>query len=196
METDILEHPVRLLNSVLLLFCFLSSCEVAKSSPSLIASADTLKLVNKNGVKHFNGVPFSGKLFKQEVKTGDTLFIENYFKGLKHGIFKRFYPNNILYEKRYYNMGEKEGVHLGYWKNGQLAFQYHLEDNVYHGSLKSWNKQGQIIKFLNYFRGQPLGQQQLWEDNGTVRTNYVIKNNRRYGLLGTKNCVNVSDSLQ
>ena len=131
METDILEHPVRLLNSVLLLlFCFLSSCEVSKSSPSLTASADTLQLVNKKGVKHFNGVPFSGKLFKQEVKTGDTLFIENYFKGLKHGIFKRFYPNNILYEKRFYNMGEKEGVHLGYWKNGHLAFQYHLEDNV------------------------------------------------------------------
>ena len=27
------------------------------------------------------------------------------------------------------------------------------------------------------------------------KSNYIIKNNRRYGLLGTKNCVNVSDDL-
>ena len=195
MEMDILEHPERLLSSFILLFCIFFSCEIEKPIPLIIVNADTLQLEDKKGLKYFNGLVFSGMVFKQKAKSGDTLFIENYYQGLKHGIFKRFYSNNILFEKRGYKMGNKEGVHLGYWENGNLAFQYHLEDNVYHGSLRSWNKQGQIIKFLNYSRGQPLGQQQLWEDNGSVRTNYVIKNNRRYGLLGTKNCINVSDSI-
>ena len=74
---------------------------MAKSSPSFIASADTLQLVDKKGVKHFNGVPFSGKLFKQEDKSGDTLFIENYFKGLKHGDGKFIGANGSTYEGSY-----------------------------------------------------------------------------------------------
>jgi antitoxin component YwqK of YwqJK toxin-antitoxin module len=129
-------------------------------------------------------------------KNRDTLSIENYQVGLSHGVFKRFYPKNIVFEKRSYYKGSKEGVHLGYWKNGSLAFAYNLKNDIYHGTLKEWTKSGQIIKSLNYINGQEFGHQQLWYDNGEIRSNYIIKNNRRYGLLGTKNCVNVSDSIQ
>ena len=93
-------------------------------------------------------------------------------------------------------MGKKEGQHLRYWDNGNLAFEYHLEDGVYHGNNRAWNREGQIVKSLHYTRGQQKGHQQLWDDKGVIRTNYVIKNNRRYGLLGTKNCINVSDSIR
>ena len=77
-----------------------------------------------------------------------------------------------------------------------MAFAYNLKNDIYHGTLKEWTKSGQIIKSLNYINGQEFGHQQLWYDNGEIRSNYIIKNNRRYGLLGTKNCVNVSDSIQ
>ena len=93
-------------------------------------------------------------------------------------------------------MGKKEGIHIGYWEDGSLAFEYNLKDDEYNGSLKEWNRNGQIIKSFNYVNGYENGSQKLWFDNGEVRSNYVIKNNRRYGLLGTKNCINVSDSIQ
>ena len=32
-------------------------------------------------------------------------------------------------------------------------------------------------------------------NNGKVRSNYLVINGKRYGLLGTKNCVNVKDSI-
>ena len=76
-----------------------------------------------------------------------------------------------------------------------MAFEYNLKDDEYNGSLKEWNRKGQIIKSFNYVNGYEKGSQKLWFDNGEVRSNYVIKNNRRYGLLGTKNCINVSDSI-
>ena len=196
MEVDILEHPVRLLNNALLFLCLTISCQKIESPDRLVVNADSLSRVNKGKLKLYKGTPFSGMIFKQDMLSGDTLYIENYQLGLKHGIFKRFYPNQLLFEKREYRKGKKEGLHLGYWENGMLAFEYQLENDVYHGSLKSWNRTGQIIKSLNYNRGQQLGHQQLWDDNGAVRTNYIIKNNRRYGLLGTKNCINVSDSIQ
>jgi antitoxin component YwqK of YwqJK toxin-antitoxin module len=161
-----------------------------------VANADTLTLVGKGPLKYYNHQPFTGMLFKLDSLSRDSLFIEHYLLGYKHGRFKRFYPNNQLFEERSYRMGKKEGRHLGYWENGNLAFEYHLENDEYHGSLKAWNANGQIIKFLRYERGQEVGRQQLWYDDGAVRTNYIIKNNRRYGLLGTKNCTNVSDSIQ
>lgn len=195
-EVAILEHPVRLLSNALILLCLISSCEKAKSPRSIVVNADTLDWVNQGALKLYKGVPFTGKVFKQDSVSGDTLYIENYQLGLKHGSFKRFYPNHLLFEKREYKMGKKQGLHQAYWEDGKLAFEYQLENDVYHGSLKSWNRQGQMIKSLNYSRGQQLGHQQLWDDNGEIRTNYIIKNNRRYGLLGTKNCVNVSDSIQ
>lgn len=196
MEVDILEHPVRLLSNALILLCLICSCERGRSPRPRVANADTLDWVNKGKLKLYKGVPFTGKVFKLDSLSGDTLFIENYQLGLKHGSFKRFYPNHLLFEKREYRMGQKQGKHLGYWDNGKLAFEYPLKEGVYHGNLKAWNRAGQIIKSLHYSHGQQVGHQQLWDDNGAIKTNYVIKNNRRYGLLGTKNCVNVSDSIQ
>jgi antitoxin component YwqK of YwqJK toxin-antitoxin module len=48
---------------------------------------------------------------------------------------------------------------------------------------------------MNYEAGIEVGQQRQWYDDGSVRSNYVMKNGRRFGLLGTKNCINVKDSL-
>ena len=195
MAINTLARLGRLLSSALL-FLGLLNCENKKSILTWVANADTLRLVNKGPLKYYNKHPYTGTVFKLDSLSGDSLFTENYLLGSKHGIFKRFYPNNQLFEERSYRKGKKEGLHLGYWENGNLAFEYHLENDEYHGSLKAWNPSGQIIKFLNYERGQEAGRQQLWYDDGAVRTNYIIKDNRRYGLLGTKNCTNVSDSIQ
>ena len=79
-------------------------------------------------------------------------------------------------------------------KNQKGLFHLRIEDTDKERS-KDEHK-NQIIKSLNYTNGQESGHQQLWYDNGEIRSNYIIKNDRRYGLLGTKNCVNVSDSIQ
>jgi antitoxin component YwqK of YwqJK toxin-antitoxin module len=196
MAINILAHPGQSLSSVFVFLCLLISCRPPQSTSEKIAHADKLKLAQKGKIKYYKDKPYTGGVFKLDSLSGDTLLIENYWEGHKHGDFKRFYAHNQLFEKRSYRKGKKEGVHLGYWDNGNLAFEYHLKNDVYHGSLRGWNSAGQIIKWLNYDQGQESGRQQLWNDNGTIRTNYVIKNNRRYGLLGTKNCINVSDSLR
>ena len=44
----------------------------------------------------------------------------------------------------------------------------------------------------SYKNGYELGEQKIWDKNGEIVTNYIIKNGRRFGLLGKKNCVNAS----
>lgn len=195
MEVDFLEHPERLLSNLLIILFLAYSCEGLNSSASLVINSEDSRITNLKGLILLDGLPFTGTLIKSQENSSDTIFIRNYSKGYKNGIFKRFYANNFLQEQRQYVMGKKNGKHIGYWDNGKLAFEYLLEDDVYNGNQRDWNRDGQMIKSLNYIDGQQEGLQQIWDDNGIIRTNYVIKNNRRYGLLGTKNCVNVSDSI-
>ena len=61
------------------------------------------------------------------------------------------------------------------------------------GQIKFGLKSGLLIEEGNFKEGYEFGVQKTWYLNGKVKSNYIIKNNRRYGLLGTKNCVNVSN---
>jgi antitoxin component YwqK of YwqJK toxin-antitoxin module len=58
------------------------------------------------------------------------------------------------------------------------------------------NKYYQIkIKDFNYKKGYENGSQRMWWSDGKIRANYVIKNGKKYGLLGYKICVNPYDSV-
>ena len=39
-----------------------------------------------------------------------------------------------------------------------------------------------------YVDGKEAGAQRMWNEDGTLRANYVIKEGRRFGLLGSKPC--------
>ena len=52
-----------------------------------------------------------------------------------------------------------------------------------------------LLRVSNYKNGYEHGQQKIWYPDGRIKSNYIIKNGRRYGLLGIKNCINVSDSI-
>jgi len=127
--------------------------------------------------------------------TTDTAEIRSYRDGLENGAWKQFYPSNKLKELRYFENGRKVGIYLGWWENGNRKLVYHFKDDEYEGDCSEWNEDGLLVKVMHYKRGHEEGRQQLWYDNGKVRANYMIINGRRYGLLGTKNCTNVSDSI-
>lgn len=70
-----------------------------------------------------------------------------------------------------------------------------VSNDEYTGDFKEWIASGLLIKHFHYKNGQEDGSQQLFYENGKIKANYVIINGKRYGLLGTKNCKNVSDSI-
>ena len=63
------------------------------------------------------------------------------------------------------------------------------------GELKEWMETGQPYRFFHYIKGYEEGSQKMWWSNGSIRANYVIKNGKRYGLLGLKICSNPYDSV-
>lgn len=154
-----------------------------------------VQITQKNGILFVQNKPYSGTLFALFPNQKDTLFIQNYQAGKEHGVWKQFYNAHQVHEIRYFENGQKVGKYVAWWENGKPKLAYHFEKGEYQGICQEWNPQGTLVKEMHYEKGHEEGSQKVWYDNGKIRSNYVIKNGRRYGLLGTKNCKNVSDSV-
>jgi antitoxin component YwqK of YwqJK toxin-antitoxin module len=143
---------------------------------------------------YYNHNYFTGFQFSV-YNNGDTAFVYGYFNGMLEGIQKKWYENNQLAEERFYINGKKEGTHKGWWQDGKPKFIFDASNNDYEGEFKEWYASGVMAKKFHYIKGQEEGSQRLWWDNGTVRANYVIRNGKKYGLIGLKICINPYDSI-
>jgi antitoxin component YwqK of YwqJK toxin-antitoxin module len=148
-----------------------------------------------NDVVTFKGENFTGCMYALDSLTKDTLYIAEYSDGLLHGRSKKWYAGKQLMEERFFSRGRKNGKQTSYWQNGNKRFEFVAKDDAYEGELKEWSIDGNLIHLANFKKGQEEGTQKLWYDNGKIRANYVMLQGKRYGLLGTKNCRNVSDSI-
>jgi antitoxin component YwqK of YwqJK toxin-antitoxin module len=157
-------------------------------------NASSLHLENRNGIVYHEKNPFTGSVFELNEKN-DTIALFGFYKGKEHGEWKHFYDNGQIQEIRYFDKGVKIKTLKRWWENGQLQFQCTFKNGEYEGTLQEWNENGQLTKEMNYQNGYENGSQKMYYDNGKIRSNYVVKNGKRTGLLGTKNCVNVSDSI-
>jgi antitoxin component YwqK of YwqJK toxin-antitoxin module len=157
-------------------------------------NAATVQITMQQGLAFYQGRPFTGMLYTLAANN-DTIQVTGFNQGKEHGTWRSFYPSNRLQEKRYYHNGQKTGKYIAYWPNGKQKWLYHFNRNEYHGQCLEWNDKGLLVKNMNFNMGYEDGPQHQWYDNGKVKANYLMINGRRYGLLGTKNCVNVSDSI-
>lgn len=157
-----------------------------KSSSSIFISDDLVFYKNEK---------FSGTLFELSYNKKDTILSEAYQNGLLDGISKKWYPNKQLMESRSYKQGHKDGKQIAYWSNGNKRFEFIAHNDAYEGEMREWTINGNLFHLAHFINGQEEGIQKMWYENGKIRANYVIIKGKRYGLLGTKNCKNVSDSI-
>lgn len=146
------------------------------------------------GITTINSQPFTGTLFLL-YENNDTAFLHSYENGREHGEWKEFYPHHMIKEKRQFNNGKKTGKYIAYWPNTNNQLEYFFVNDEYNGTCREWMSDGTLIKEMNYNNGHEEGPQKAWYNNGKIRSNYTVVNGRRFGLLGTKNCRNVSDSI-
>lgn len=191
-------HPVRLLFSALLIIGACTESAVKLPQPEVDQPwvwADTADIVTHKGLTTLEGEILSAFVLETYPNSSDTLKVTSFVRGYKHGTSTAYFPNNTLREIREYKKGRKVGEYIGYFPNGDVHFSFHFENDNYHGTAKEWTQEGILIKEMNYDKGYESGPQKVWYDNGKIKSNYIVKDGRRYGLLGTKNCINVKDSI-
>lgn len=197
-------HQARLLSKIFIGSCFiLIGCKNPENeqpihevtNSSLLVNQLDSSFVNLNGIIHWKNKPFTGRVYSLYPSTTDTAFIQEFVNGLENGEWKKWYPSHQIKEARFFVNGKKEGVYSIYWENGNKQLEYHFVNDEYEGVCREWNETGSLTREMNYIKGHEEGSQKWWYDNRKIKANYVIINGRRYGLLGTKNCINVSDSI-
>lgn len=177
-----------------LLASLLLSAHTWHEPPSQMVNASLAHVKQLKGVCYVNNQVFTGTLFTLS-PLGDTLSISAFDDGFAHGTWFQFYKRGYPKETRYFERGKKMGEYIGWWENGRLKFLAHFANDEFEGTRKEWNQNGLLIRSMNYQAGHEEGAQQAWYENGKVKSNYVVLSGRRYGLLGTKHCTNVSDSI-
>ncbi len=180
-------------NSILLLGC-LTSCVKEKNDVLLKShNSQTIQLIEKNDKVYHENKLFSGKLYT--LKEKDTVYKVTYLDGLKNGAEYVCYPSGKKKELREYKNGMQHGIARGWYINGKKMFEYDFKNDVFNGKYLEWYENGIMYRNQHYKNGYELGSQQVWNIDGKIKINYIIKDGRRYGLLGTKNCKNVTEIL-
>ena len=190
---------------LLIISIIFSSCKEEKdengsintkaTETALFISTQSKELKIQDNILYFKNKKFTGILYMLDNNQRDTLSIEGYSDGILNGVSKKWFSNAQLMEMRHYTNGQKNGKQIAYFENGKKKFEFIAIDDHYEGELLEWNIDGSLIHLATYKNGQEEGTQKMWYDNGKIRANYVMLNGKRYGLLGTKNCKNVSDSI-
>jgi antitoxin component YwqK of YwqJK toxin-antitoxin module len=206
MEADFMAHQVQFLNKILTgSLLFLLGCnatvEEQKVKPEIVAgkeislSSTDAGLYRVNGIVYRKNSPYTGSIITLFPGTSDTSLIERFLAGKEHGVWRKFYLSHRLKETRLFRDGKKVGDLIIYWENGNRQLHYVFDNDEYEGICREWNEAGMLTREMGYHLGHEAGAQKWWYDNGKIKSNYIISNGRRFGLLGTKNCVNVTDSI-
>lgn len=98
------------------------------------------------------------------------------------------WENGFIRREEHRLNGELDGDVRGWYADGSPAYRYHFVSGVSEGLQEQWYPSGQPLTRFHHHAGHEAGQQQMWNADGTIRSNYVIKGGRRFGLLGTMGC--------
>ncbi len=168
--------------------------KIAKTLPPVYVSAGDSSFVFHQDTLYHGKTYFTGYRYGT-YENGDTAFIQGYFNGLEEGWQRTWYRGGQPEAERFYINGKKEGTHRGWWPGGNPQFLFTLAGDEYEGAFSEWYASGNLGKKFHYVHGREEGSQQLWWDNGSIRANYVIRNGKKYGLIGLKICANPYDSV-
>ena len=141
-----MEHLELLINRALLLF-FIAffGCTPNESVLMIHEGSNDLDLFKINVT--YRGKVYSGMVYNTN-NIGDTISIGEYKNGLKNGLWKKFYSNGKLKEKRSFKNGLKVGLYEGFYSNGAKNFVFNFKNGEYNGTNRLWAKNGQILRRL------------------------------------------------
>lgn len=165
---------------------------VAATVPDLRMESGDSSLHRARGILYCDALPFSGYLVERY--PGSVVrSVTPYVQGREEGTARGWYPDGTPMYEREFVGGKREGTHRGWWSDGRLRFEYNFRNDLHQGTAREWYESGARFSEFNYDCGQEQGAQRTWDEDGRVRANYVVKDGRRYGLIGSKPCSNPLD---
>ena len=158
-----------------------------ESTPAREIAIDDPRLAEREGLLYLDDLPYSGQIV--------TLYPdrtiarrEGYRDGRRDDTAWVFGASGQLLEERVYRDGRKIARHRGWYEDGSRRFDYTFVDDRHEGSAREWYPDGRLYRNFTYVAGHEEGRQVMYDEAGIMRANYVVRNGRRYGSIGTKPC--------
>jgi len=177
---------------VMLLLVLTVASILVDGDPSATLDANDPGLRREGLLLLDEGEPLSGNLVERD-EQGRVLALTPYRNGTKHGVARTWHANGTLASSRSFEHGVKVGHHFAWWENGRPRLDLHFADGVYQGTCREWYETGQIAHEARFESGHEVGLQRSWTMTGDLFSNYVVRDGRRYGLLGAKPCCTIED---
>lgn len=191
---------IRLIQVSLLLVILLYSCEADKindgdplieiviNESAINIKSYTPKVAQKDRLFYLNDTLYTGVISQFE---NGKYFGEIHLKdGLFHGEFKEWFPDESLKTLKVYEHGYENGQQKGWHQNQNTSYTYDVINGLKEGVYKEFYPNGALQIERRYSKGEELHNKILNIDGGVI-ANYVKKDGRYYGLLGSSNCVSV-----
>lgn len=173
---------------LLLLFTFLCGACSEPTPLNLKVKHSDLNLYIRDGRWWYNGRVFSGWI--QEVQSDQLVtFRMPVEEGLANGLAVGFYENGLKMLERAYVNGKLEGQSRQWWRNGKCKYLLCYKDDKYEGVQRAFFENGHLREEANYVAGKPDGLQRVWDESGQLTSNYMIRNNRVYGIVKVQSCI-------
>ena len=134
----------------IILSILILGCNTEKPIP--IATLECKYLTDKDGVIYNGEELFSGSCktvfdFDGEYEfNGNTSEIRTYKRGLRHGVWAKYYTNGKLEYKGNCKNGYIHGQYTGYYENGQLKEEGRLKKGYRDGEWSLYSDQGELVK--------------------------------------------------
>ena len=126
------------------------SCDTEKPIP--ITTLECKQLTDKDGVIYNSEELFTGSCktvfdFDGEYEfNGEINEIRTYKRGLRHGVWAKYFRNGQLEYKGNCKNGYIHGQYTGYYENGQLKEKGILKRGYREGKWLLYSDQGELIK--------------------------------------------------
>jgi antitoxin component YwqK of YwqJK toxin-antitoxin module len=163
-----------------------------RQGTGLIVASHREGLTRSAGKLWLGGQVLTGTL-EERYPSGALRSRTVYSDGLRHGVMRRWHADGRVAALRAYRQGIKIGRHQAWWDNGQPRLDVRFVAGLAHGNHRSWYRHGQPHEQRSYQNGAESGAQRSFAADGRMRANYVVRDGRRYGLLGARLCFTVRD---
>lgn len=157
--------------------------------PPLQVDAADGELRRQGALQLWRGEPLSGWLV---LRAGGQMRERTpYWQGRREGLAEAWHSNGQRAYARLYRGDKRTGVHRGWWPNGQLQFERRYVNDQFEGTQRAWFENGVLFEVGQFANGREEGRQSQYAEDGKLIANYVVRDGRRYGVVGRFDCTTV-----
>lgn len=116
-------------------------------------STSTIPNQNQKTQSEVVVTPFTGTI-KKEQEYGYT--VTAYCNGIKHGLQKAYYSDDVLKAVSLYTNGEKNGRAITYWPNGTKKMNANYCNGKMEGIYEEWSEKGVLVCRKTFYNGKVI----------------------------------------